>query len=83
MSVWHPRLGRACYVGATSMQAALVFVRKRATVRPELLRRGRGSCGCASQAVIKRLNEEMQFYKLELHNRENNYNKAITSWSQW
>merc|ERR1719330_906987 len=28
-------------------------------------------------AVIKRLVEEMQFYKLELHNREQNYNKVF------
>jgi len=28
-------------------------------------------------ATIKRLIEEMKFYKLELHNRENNYNKVF------
>jgi len=29
------------------------------------------------EAVVKRLMEEMQFYKLELHNREQNYNKVF------
>mmetsp|Transcript_8521 Transcript_8521/g.21404 ORF Transcript_8521/g.21404 Transcript_8521/m.21404 type:complete len:1044 (+) Transcript_8521:127-3258(+) len=29
------------------------------------------------EATVKRLMEEMQFYKLELHNREQNYNKVF------